>query len=356
MLEGTGPVSKIQKQMELSEGLIRVVASGSDQVLVHCVVAGPPGVGKTTLVTRICDEIREATGRRYMLAQGSSYALMEALYRLRNGGTVIVDDADALITGGGERQANCVKQVLLPKRERTIVNSTLEAAKNQERESPKDSILPPRFVTKAGVIWLTNNDLADMRSVPAKARPHVAAIKDRLAGRIINLPRNQRDILDYVLHVCTAGGLLKTRFNLTARESMEVMEYIIKTAPRRETLSIRVVQAIAAMRKQDPASWRDVFDAELSEEPIHEMTLPEVPFVGNRKQREQHIALRDAAEALRRANMEIRLASSPADRAAAQQRQQEAEHRLAMNRERAAPLIRQMHEQREIERQFGLRR
>ncbi len=342
--------------MVLSEGLIRAVASGSDQVLVHCVIAGPPGIGKTTLVTRICDEVREKTGRRYMLAQGSSYALMEALYRLQNGGTVIVDDADALITGGGEKQANFVKQVLLPKRQRNIVNMTLEAAKNQERESPKDSILPPQFVTKAGVIWLTNNDLAEMKNVPAKARPHVLAIKDRLAGRIINIPRSQRDILDYVLHVCTEGGLLKTRFNLTARESMEVMEYVIQTAPRRETLSIRLVEVIASMRKQMPANWRDMFDAELSEQEVHEMTLPEVPFVGNRKQRAQRIALRDAAEALRKANLEVRLASSLADRAAARQKQQDAEQRLAMNRERADPLIRHMHETREMERFFSLRR
>lgn len=347
-------MSKIQKQMVLSEGLIRAVASGTDQVLVHCVVAGPPGIGKTTTVVRVCEEVRKATGRRHVLAQGSAYALIEALYRLRHGGTVIVDDADALITGGGEKQANFVKQVLLPKRERGIVNMTLEAAKNAERDDPKAAVLPPYFVTQAGVIWLTNNDLAELRHIPPKARPHVKAIKDRLVGRIVNISQEPRDVLDYVLHVCTEGRLLKDRFNLTALESMEVMQYIIETAPYRETLSIRLVEAIAAMRKRSPETWRDMFDTELAEKPIHDMALPEVPFVGSKKQREHHIAMKAASADVLRARLAGVRAETSEEWAAARLQKQEAENRAAWNKERAEPLLRHRQEMRDM--RLGIRR
>jgi hypothetical protein len=233
-----------------------------------CAIAGGAGLGKTYTV----EQTLKGLGVPYRIFHGSGPGLMLAAYLFAAGGVIVLDDSDNLVVGGGVPQANLMKQLLFPARVRTISNHTLKAAEG-------NGATPAEFDTEATVIWLTNMDINNPKTITKKMQPHIDALKDRGLQPVI-LSDDPWWKLDYVVHLVVEEGLLHHRREpLSLVEANDVLSYFVTNAWRLPTISVRAVEEMAVFRKKLPGSWRDILDGRLRATPICGRPLPPIPVI-----------------------------------------------------------------------------
>ena len=191
------PPNPLYGQFADARALIGHVASGS---LIVAGMGGPPGLGKTHLAEQVLvergfklwDDADEPSPKSFIVFSGSVAALIQIAYRMRDGGVIVLDDADGLFLEGGRDGINTMKQLLLGKPVRTVTNFTKEALENQERD---DALAPTRFQTQVRFVVCTNDNFGD---VSARMRPHIEALQSR-GLQMVRLSLNPRHHLDYTL-------------------------------------------------------------------------------------------------------------------------------------------------------------
>lgn len=235
------------------------------------IISGPPGIGKSWTVTGAL----EASGRSrhdglanvggggpmwqdgeqitpgwYDQIQGTCTAvgLFHALWNMRNGGVLFLDDCDAVFRD--EDALNLLKVATDSTRER-LVSWRKHATWLDDFEIDKT------FDFKGHIIFLTN---IDFEAVIARNHPsaeHFKALIDRAAYLCLTL-RTARDFMIRIKDV--AGGergfLRHAPYNLTPTRSKELLDFVSEHQKRFYNLSLRLIGQIAIMMNADPDSWR----------------------------------------------------------------------------------------------------
>jgi hypothetical protein len=262
----------IPNQLELMLEKAKLVASGA---LTCTAVFGPPGIGKTYLT----EKLLKSMGTKYRATRGSGVGLMQSAYDLRNGGVLLMDDCDELITGGGISHTNRMKEFLSPHAVRKIHNMTKEAIKNEEGGGDKPGVLPTSFDVRCGVIWITNLDIS---TLDRKTAERVKPLIDRGLSPV-RISSDPRHLLEYVEHLVMTGAVKLTGKSpgdmLTVEEKNDVLRYFHENAWRLETISVRTIEHLAKYRRVAPAKWRSIADSELRVEPILLNELGEAPQI-----------------------------------------------------------------------------
>ena len=230
-------VNPIYGQFREAEAFMWQVIYGQ---LTCCAFGGGPGLGKTRLAVKLVKESKKPWA---LINKATMSGIILKLYELREGGIIILDDIDSLFKG--ENNINVMKMILNKPQEgekdRVITNSSVMAALNAESGSPKASLTPPAFNTKAKIIWITNKSAEDFEGV------HFAALKSR-GMEITSLTSDPQALGDYTLDVAVNGLLLNYQDNgkhLSLDKKNELLQYFADNGPRLEELRAR--QKISAL-------------------------------------------------------------------------------------------------------------
>lgn len=257
------PANPIPDQIATARDLVDLVATGKR---VCAAVSGPPGLGKTRLVTSVL----KRRGVRFEVVDGSPAGLITKAFEFAEGGVLLLDDADGLVIGGGTRQANLLKRLLAPEPIREIVNETKKAQND-------DDLTPSRFITRCGVIWVTNLDIQDSRLAKSQQRRHLDALKSR-GIRPVEITNEPHWSLDYLLHQITERDLLRP-MGLTRAQAQDVVDFVCRNAWRLDELSIRCVKEIAQIRHDLPQTWERNLRRLLRATPCSAAPCPRPPRV-----------------------------------------------------------------------------
>ncbi len=265
----------IKPQISLAKERIRLVAQGH---MVCCALFGPAGIGKTHLCREVFRELNMREGQDWMLTRGSGVGLLHNVYAMRDGGTLLLDDCDELVIGGGQTHTNRMKELLAPEKIRRINNYTKAAMEG------KDSI-PETFLTTCGAVWLTNIDLSQ---IDKKTEKRIEPLKSR--GMIPSvIDGDPRNAANYVLSLVADDGVRLVagqnaagmNIHLNREEANDVLRYFAMNAWNLETICVRRLNHLAKYRRLSPERWKDLADQELRKESICNYPLPPVPYIAD---------------------------------------------------------------------------
>jgi hypothetical protein len=234
--------SKLEQDYEGLERFLVNVAAGSLRGLI---VTGPPGVGKTTSVTRFLDQHATAP---YKVVAGhmSVITLYCELYRHKDPGQVIVlDDVDSAFKS--MEGINVVKAASDSVPQRRISWATSSSVL-------KAWSIPQTFSYDGGIILISNETQRKGRQ--SKLGQHIAAIADRL--HTVSLGSNDKDEQFHQLcYQVVHGGLLDSR-GLTPAQQCDVLDYISQNFDEIERVSLRTAAKIAELMRLEPQHWRSM--------------------------------------------------------------------------------------------------
>jgi DNA polymerase III delta prime subunit len=234
--------SKLEQDYEGLERFLVNVAAGSLRGLI---VTGPPGVGKTTSVTRFLDQHATAP---YKVVAGhmSVITLYCELYRHKDPGQVIVlDDVDSAFKS--MEGINVVKAASDSVPQRRISWATSSSVL-------KAWSIPQTFSYDGGIILISNETQRKGRQ--SKLGQHIAAIADRL--HTVSLGSNDKDEqLHQLCYQVVHGGLLDSR-GLTPAQQCDVLDYISENFDEIERVSLRTATKIAELMRLEPQHWRSM--------------------------------------------------------------------------------------------------
>jgi hypothetical protein len=228
-------------------GLERFLVNVAAGKLRGLIVTGPPGVGKTTAVSKMLDT--HATGK-YKLVAGhmTVFQLYCELYRHRNAGEIIVlDDVDSAFKS--MEGVNVVKAAAdsVPQRRISWASSSPMLKAWGVRQC---------FDYNGGIILISNE--TERKGRGGKMSQHISAIADRLHS--ISVGSNDRDEqFNQLCYQVVHGGLLSSR-GLTAKQQSEVLDYISQHLEGLDRVSLRTATKIADLMRLEPKHWRSMAD------------------------------------------------------------------------------------------------
>lgn len=232
------------------DALDRMAAGVIRGVVPALIVSGPAGLGKSYGIERALAkaEREDETGTfQYDVINGSISAvgLYIALYRMKDGGIVVLDDADDVFRD--ETALNLLKAALDSSEHRVI--SWRKQAHWLEAEGIED-----RFEFEGRVIFLTNIDFERQVNSGRPGAVHFKALMDRSLYLHLTL-RTLRDYLVRIKQVVLGANMLD-KYGLDEMQIAEILEYIEENKRRFYHLSLRLVHQIALCFLADPENWK----------------------------------------------------------------------------------------------------
>jgi hypothetical protein len=232
------------------DALDRMAAGVIRGVVPALIVSGPAGLGKSYGIEKALEkaETEDETGQfKFDVINGSISAvgLYIALYRMKDGGVVVLDDADDVFRD--ETTLNILKAALDSGDRRVI--SWRKQAHWLEAEGIED-----RFEFNGRVIFLTNIDFEKQVNSGRPGSVHFKALMDRSLYLHLTL-RTLRDYMVRIKQVVVGEDMLK-KYGLEDEQIGEIIAYVEEYKTRFYHLSLRLIHQIALCRLADPENWK----------------------------------------------------------------------------------------------------
>lgn len=251
-------LDRINKRFNVMDRMVDGMLEG---VIRSLIISGAPGIGKSFGLEKKLKHAAETEGLEYQILRGtvSAPGLYQALYHARDGGILVLDDADSIFTD--EQAFNILKAALDTTSTRTIawrkqalwVYDVMTKGDNAMNASDR---FPNEFEFNGAVVFITNMNFRQAVLRGNKLSPHFGALLSRSM------------YLDLTLHSNRARTVrIKDVFNNSMRKSLglsvaqgqEILDYVFNNADRIDELSLRTVKHIADMYKLGD-DWEEVVE------------------------------------------------------------------------------------------------
>lgn len=252
--------NRIRKRFDTLE---RMAVRVSDGHIPALIVSGPPGLGKSFTVEKVLQDTygkpvsaidpefdEEAPGYDIICGTITAPGLIMALWSMRNGGVVVLDDCDDVFRD--ETCLNLLKAVL-DSSDRRIVSYRKRAHWMEELG------IPTSFEFSGSVVFCTNIDFEAAIRKGSGMAPHFEALIDRSLYLALTM-RTQADFITRIHHVAIEEKLLE-KMGLTEEQALEVYDWTVENADRFYGLSLRLMGQIAACYTESVETWKDDVEA-----------------------------------------------------------------------------------------------
>jgi len=251
------------RNFEDLEALVRGVIDG-DYVAVAAF--GPPGIGKGYFVGRL---LKHLQCRNYRICANPTVAeLIRAAWEMRDGGVLLICNADHLILAGQRQRAM-----------KTLFN------RNQDRfiYYDGDNELPKKFRTRVRFILLSDIDIESDYDPRLNASPQIRKYVWELTWKLdktVVFSFNPAYILDYVLWLATERQMLRSHcYGSGLAVKNDMLRFFCENAPCLREISIRTLFSIGELRQDHPETWQDMAQERFLGDVRRRLVVPPVPVI-----------------------------------------------------------------------------
>lgn len=249
---------RIGKRFNVAEQLTYSMIDGKIRSMI---ISGAAGVGKSYTIEKILNESHADVD--FISGTVSAGGMYSVLYKKRNGGIIVIDDADSAF--GDEDSMNILKKSLdssdtrvlsWKKKSNFVYDEDLLDEKGIEKAKNEGKI-PNTFEFNGSVIFITNIDFAKEADKGNKMSEHFKALMSR--SMYIDLTMNTAyDRIVRMKQIFLDGGMYQKE-NMSFEAAVEVMEFVEHHQNRFRDLSLRLMKHVCeAYHVGD--SWKDVIE------------------------------------------------------------------------------------------------
>lgn len=246
---------RIAKRFSIMNRMVDGVING---FVPSMIVFGAPGIGKTWDIDKALKRAAATDGLEYDVVKGACTApgLYNALYKMRDGGVVVLDDCDGIFRD--EDALNLLKSALDSTDERTIswrkMSSWVYDPDITSDDEVKDDQVPNKFDFNGSVIFITNIDFQAKIAAESKMSPHFKALMSRSLYLDLTL-KTIRDRLVRIRQVFL--GPMHESEGLNPVQAAELMEFVESKATEWQELSLRMMKHATQIYKLG-GDWKDI--------------------------------------------------------------------------------------------------
>jgi len=215
-----------------------------DMILPSLIVSGAPGIGKTH---GIMDLIEKSGVENYIIkGPCSAINLYKALYEMKDGGVVVLDDSDSIFRD--EATLNMLKHA-------TDSTETRVISYEKRLQEIEDGTYPKNFEFNGGMIFISNKDFHAEIDRQTKDAVHLEALLDRAAYIDLGIRAFVEKMIRLRQGVNEFGILGKLGIEDSAKAGEEIVAFIEKNANNIPEISFRLLIAAARLYKAQPKDW-----------------------------------------------------------------------------------------------------
>ena len=240
--------NRLQERFNVMHLMAGQTAIGKNTAII---ISGPPGLGKSFGVTKICNKLSDSGKITANHVSGfvRPTGLFKALYDCREKNQVLIlDDADSVFSD--EATLNLLKIACDTTKKRTI--SWLAETRMEDELGSK---IPRSFEFCGSVIFITNLDFDTLIARGNRLAPHLEALISRAHYLDLSL-KTKRDHIVRIKQVL-AQGMLRDQ-GMSVSDEREVVDFIQANVDRLRELSLRMVLKIATLMRINRQSWQKI--------------------------------------------------------------------------------------------------
>jgi hypothetical protein len=240
-------ISDVEDKNENAREFMQSIVNGIHK---SAIIYGPPGLGKTHVITHTLHDNGLVEGKDYALLRSHTTPLMLyiMLYLFRETGKfVVLDDCDGIYLN--ETGLNLLKAAM----DNTFGQVGWASSNDLSHPITKQPI-PNKFVFEGTLIISTNIRLATGRS---RAANHVDAIRSRAISCSLNFPTKEEQFAQIFNKVVDHDYLASDETTaITRNQKIELLAFIYANLDIARRLDLRLPQTLAREIKYKEDNWQ----------------------------------------------------------------------------------------------------